>query len=182
MNGPAAEGSKVLVVDDNAELRALQEILLKPVYDVETAKCGEAGLNTLDHSIDVVLLDRNMPGLSGTETAVEIERSAHTPAVAIVSANPVDIDILEIPCDAYLEKPVKRPELISTIEELVLRNSHDGKLRNYFALKSKHQALKETTYGCFESTPAYKESLRELELLEKQVTASGVTGASATSD
>jgi len=87
MTRPADQVEKVLVVDDNDELRELQELLLKPAYTVETAESGESGLETLDHTIDVVLLDRNMPGLSGTETAITIQESEYTPAVAIVSAN-----------------------------------------------------------------------------------------------
>lgn len=182
MNGPSTDDNNILVVDDNADLRELHELLLTPTYSVETASSGEVCLDTLDHTVDVVLLDRNMPGLSGTETAREIERGPHTPAVAIVSANPVDIDILDIPCDAYLEKPVKKSHLINTIEELTSRQLHNAKMRNYLALKAKHQTLKEACYCDFESKPKYKQSVRELNSLEKQTTTSSVTGVSTTSD
>ena len=182
MNGPSADDNNILVVDDNADLRELRELLLTPTYSVETARSGEACLDTLDHTVDVVLLDRNMPELSGTETAMEIERGPHTPAVAIVSADPVDIDILDIPCDAYLEKPVSSQHLINTIGELISRQLHNAKMRAYLALKAKHQALKDSCYCCFENKPKYKQSVRELNSLEKQTTTSTVTGVSETSD
>jgi len=98
---------RILVVDDDPQLRELQRLFLEPQYDVETVSSGESALEVLDPTISVVLLDRKMPGLTGTETAVEIDRSEHTPAIAIVSANPPEIDIFDIPCDTYLEKPVK---------------------------------------------------------------------------
>lgn len=55
-------------------------------------------------------------------------------------------------------------------------------MRSYLALKAKHQALKDSCYCCYESKPKYKQSVRELNSLEKQTTTSSVTGASATSD
>ncbi|MFD1643529.1 response regulator [Halohasta litorea] len=172
---------KVLIIDDNDDLRELQKLLLKPTYSVETAECGMSGLETLDHSTDVVLLDRNMPGLSGTETAVAIRESEYNPAVAIVSANPADTDIFKIPCDAYLEKPVKQPDLISTVEELLSRALHDSTLREFLALESKHRALRKSTFGnCH--TDEFKESVRKLKSLEKQLAGNAVTGNSAVSD
>lgn len=181
MTRPADQVEKVLVVDDNDELRELQELLLKPAYMVETAENGESGLETLDQTVDVVLLDRNMPGLSGTETAVAIRESEYSPAVAIVSAKPADTDIFRIPCDVYLEKPVKQPDLISTVEELLSRALHDTLQREVLALKSKHQALQTSAFGnCH--TDEFRDSVRKLKSLEKQIAGNAVTGNSAVSD
>lgn len=172
---------KVLIIDDNDDLRELQKLLLKPTYSVETAECGMSGLETLDHSTDVVLLDRNMPGLTGTETAIAIRESEYTPAIAIVSANPADGDIFNIPCDTYLEKPIKRPDLINTVEDLISRGLHNTTLRKYLALKSKHQALKKSVFDNYHSSE-YRESVRELKSLEKQVAAKAGTKNAVESD
>ncbi len=66
----AAEGTRILVVEDEAPLRALtQEILLSAGYDVTTATSGVEALERLDHAgadvFDLIVADARMPGLGG---------------------------------------------------------------------------------------------------------------------
>ncbi|CDK38085.1 response regulator [Halorubrum sp. AJ67] len=160
---------KILVVDDGPQLRELQRLFLEPQYDVETASSGESALDALDPTVCVVLLDRKMPGLTGTETAIEIDRSEHTPAVAIVSANPPETDIFDIPCDACLEKPVGEHDLVGAVEELLSRPLHNPPQREYHALRSKHRALDKSPYGNCYTTPEYKHSVKKLGSLEERI-------------
>jgi len=67
---------KILVVDDEADfLKLIRRRLTKRNIDVETAISGEEALAFLaSHSVDVVVLDVRMPGLSGIETLKEIRK------------------------------------------------------------------------------------------------------------
>src|SRR5262245_53866026 len=82
--------AKILVVDDRAEnLLVYQTILEELGQDLLTARSGEEALKlVLAHEFAVVLLDVNMPGVDGFETAALIRkrrRSAHTPIIFVTA-------------------------------------------------------------------------------------------------
>ena len=93
--GPAVSevsrnNAKILVVDDRRDkLLAFQSILEELEQDIFTAGSGEEALKlVLEHDFAVVLLDVNMPGLDGLETAALIrkrKKSAHTPIIFITA-------------------------------------------------------------------------------------------------
>ena len=65
--GHVVQPYRVLIVDDDPVSRRLeQEILDSPNYLVTEASSGQAALDALrEHSFDVVLLDKRMPGMDG---------------------------------------------------------------------------------------------------------------------
>src|SRR5579872_3727357 len=78
--------SKILVVDDRADkLLVFQAILEELGQIIFTANSGEEALKLiLEHEFAVILLDVNMPGLDGLETAAMIrsrKKSSHTPII-----------------------------------------------------------------------------------------------------
>lgn len=82
--------AKVLVVDDRAEnLLVYQTILQELGQELITARSGEEALKqVLTHDFAVILLDVNMPGIDGFETAGLIrkrKRSSHTPIIFITA-------------------------------------------------------------------------------------------------
>src|SRR5580700_8762686 len=82
--------AKILVVDDRKDkLLAFQAILQELEQDIFTAGSGDEALKlVLEHDFAVILLDVNMPGLDGLETAALIrqrKKSAHTPIIFITA-------------------------------------------------------------------------------------------------
>src|ERR1700693_1838408 len=80
----------ILVVDDLPEkLLVLETVLGELGQSLVTARSGEEALRrVLNHEFAVILLDVNMPGLDGLETAALIRRrkkSAHTPIIFITA-------------------------------------------------------------------------------------------------
>jgi DNA-binding NtrC family response regulator len=67
----------VLLVDDDADvLRWLTRVLQKQPYQLFTARCGEEAVGILQRtSVDVVVTDQRMPGMSGTDLLAWIERN-----------------------------------------------------------------------------------------------------------
>lgn len=131
----------VLVVDDNRELADVYAETLDDTVETVTAYSGPDALESLDETIDIVLLDRRMPQLSGDDVLEAIEDRRLECRVLIVTAVDPDFDILDLSFDEYLQKPVRGEELIAAIDrQLVLRN-YDEQATEYVELQSKLDAL-----------------------------------------
>ncbi|NLV09874.1 MULTISPECIES: HalX domain-containing protein [Halomicrobium] len=137
-----SERATVLIVDDEPDVADAYAAQLRGQYDIQTVYSGEAALDALDPEIDVVLLDRRMPDISG-DAILERIRERDLPArVAMVTAVDPDFDIIDMPFDDYVVKPVSRDDLFETIERLQSCAAYQNHLREYYALTSKFAALK----------------------------------------
>ncbi|EMA38737.1 response regulator transcription factor [Halobiforma nitratireducens] len=161
----------VLIVEDEPDLANLYAAWLESEYDVETAYDGDEALAAIDETIDVVLLDRRMPGLSG-DTVLETIRERDLDCyVAMVTAVEPDFDIVGMGFDDYLVKPVSKDELFRIVDQLLLRSSYDEQLREFFALASKKALLDaEKSEAERESSQEYAELEDRLAALRVQVT------------
>ncbi len=134
----------LLIVEDEPDVAETYYLWLESSYEVRTAQNGDEGIEQLDETIDVVLLDRMMPGLSGDEVLAEIRTQELDCRVAMVTAVEPDFDILEMGFDAYLSKPVKSDELQNTVSNLLERSQYDALLQEYYALVEKRATLEAT--------------------------------------
>lgn len=130
----------VLVVEDEPEMRELLTTFVRPKYRVKSAETGTEAMELVE-SADVMLLDRRLPGMTGTEVLEAIRRDGNDIPVAMVSAVDPTFDILEMEFDDYLTKPVGQQELLTAVRALVQRIEHDPVLREYFALRTKIRLL-----------------------------------------
>lgn len=132
----------VLVADDNRDVVTAFAAYLGEDYDVRTAHDGDAAIESLDETVDVVLLDRDMPGTSGDEVLKHVESAGLTCRVAMVSGMEPDFDVVDMGFDDYLVKPIDGEVLRETVEHLHRRATYDAKLQECFALASKQALLK----------------------------------------
>lgn len=130
-----------MVVEDEHELRSLYADWLSEHYHVQSAATGKEAMRNLDDSIDVLLLDRRMPDLSGDAVLEEIDTESLGCRVAMVTAIEPTEDIVTMDFDDYLVKPVTAPELYDTVERLLVRQTYDTALQEYFSLVSKRAVL-----------------------------------------
>ncbi|QCC47979.1 bacterio-opsin activator domain-containing protein [Halobellus limi] len=137
----------VLVVDDDRDLADTCRYWLRDDYEVRVAYGGESALDQMDDAVDVVLLDRRMPDLSGDEVLDEIDARGYDCRVAMMTAVEPDTDIVDMPFDEYLVKPVDEDDLRETVEELLVRSEFDDRIREYFALVSTETVLDERDVG-----------------------------------
>jgi len=135
------EPATVLVVDDEPDVADAYAAQLEDQYTVSTAYGGEEALDKMDASVEVVLLDRRMPGISGDEVLETVRERDLNIRVAMVTAVDPDFDIIEMPFDDYIIKPVSRDELYETIERLLNAASYEEQMRQYYALSAKHATL-----------------------------------------
>lgn len=128
------------MVDDDPACRSLHEAWLTDRYEVATATDGEEALERLE-GMDVVLLDREMPGPNGPAVAEEIDERAADPFVVIVSAVEPDFEIVEMPIDEYVTKPVTGEELRSVVDTMLSRAECQDLLREFYSLASRKATL-----------------------------------------
>ncbi|ELV7516534.1 response regulator [Photobacterium damselae] len=116
--------AKVLLVDDDTELTALlHDILEMEGFEVEQANNGEQGLEKINASIDLVLLDVMMPKMNGTEMLRRLREKYSTP-VLMLTAKGDEIDRvlgLELGADDYLPKPFSDRELLARMRAILRR-------------------------------------------------------------
>jgi two-component system, NtrC family, response regulator HydG len=113
---------KVLVVDDDADLRlAVSSALSENHYLVDQARDGEEGVNRVRAgSYSLVLLDVNMPRMSGMEALKEIK--AHDPSIIVIMLTAFSNvrDAVEATKEGaynYLEKPIKAENLVYLVDK-----------------------------------------------------------------
>ena len=113
--------TRVLVVDDDREVReALAEVLDSNGYEVLTAKDGEEALATLDRdeSIELVLLDMNMPEPDGFDILRRLkayDRRRDVPVICLSARSAVEDKVagLKLGAADYLAKPFDVQELFA---------------------------------------------------------------------
>ncbi|MFB6142427.1 MAG: HalX domain-containing protein [Halorientalis sp.] len=142
-----SEGPVVLIVEDEPDVAETYKLWLQDEYQVRLAADGTEGWEKLDEDVDVVLLDRMMPGLSGDEVLDRIRDEGLSCRVAMVTAVEPDFDILEMGFDAYLNKPIRSDELHETIDKLLERSTYDTLLQEYYALVEKQATLETAKSG-----------------------------------
>lgn len=132
----------VLIVDDDPRLVKMHASWLETDYTVERAYDGEEAFRRLDDSIDIVLLDRRMPGISGEDILARIREWNLDCGVVMLSAVEPDFDIVDMGFDAYIVKPGIREEIRETVTDVLAREIHDEPLREYLALSAKESLLR----------------------------------------
>jgi DNA-binding response OmpR family regulator len=118
--------ARVLVVDDDADIRGLlKELLGRAGYDVVESSNGRDGLRTLySSSPDLVLLDVSMPELDGWQTLERIRDISDVPVVMLTAraAELEKVRGLKAGADDYVTKPFGRQELLARVEAHLRRS------------------------------------------------------------
>jgi len=124
--------ASVLIVDDERSMRDFLKILLeKEGHEVNTADSGSSALITLEKkSIDVVVSDIRMPGMTGIELLETVkEQSPELPIILITAFASPDDAVLAMKNGAfdYISKPFNVDEIKSVIESATNKNIHTQK-------------------------------------------------------
>lgn len=119
---------RVLIVDDESlarmRLAHLVNELSEPLVTV-VGQCADAleALKWLDHhEVDCILLDIQMPGISGVDLASRLRRLPNSPAVVFVTAHPEHaLTAFELEAVDYLTKPVRLERLQAALQRVAQR-------------------------------------------------------------
>jgi two-component system response regulator RegX3 len=124
--------TKVLVIEDEESFReALEFILTKEGFQIESAASGPDGLAAFDkYNPDIILLDLMLPGMSGTDVCKSIRAKSNVPII-MLTAKDAEVDKvvgLEVGADDYVTKPFSSPELIARIRAVLRRGSSEPRV------------------------------------------------------
>jgi two-component system, OmpR family, KDP operon response regulator KdpE len=122
----------LLLVDDEPQIRrVLQTTLYQAGYGVILAKNGQEGIDTVvrEHP-DLVLLDINLPDMSGFDACRMIRVSFAGPILMVTVRNSVrdKIDALDAGADDYIVKPFAMGELLARVRAALRRSSAEEPL------------------------------------------------------
>lgn len=161
----------ILIVDDEKDVLETFARWLEDDYEVLTANDGSEALDILEaNGIDIVLLDRRMPGLSGDEVLERIIELDLDCQVAMVTAVEPDLDIIGMGFDSYVVKPPTYEEFHETIENLLSRREHSDKRQEYWSLLSKRNALEEEVVrDQLEESEEYRALLQRIDELRDEL-------------
>lgn len=119
------EASKILIVDDNPEIREIIQILLQGEgFLIAQAQNGVEALEILGQQVfDLIILDIMMPGMNGYQTCLEIRKQSNAPILFLSAKGQESDKTLGFSSggDDYLVKPFSYNELVSRSKALIRR-------------------------------------------------------------
>jgi two-component system KDP operon response regulator KdpE len=118
---------RILVVDDDPQIRRMMRtILIAQGFEVTDARSGGEALEQLRSSkYDVILLDINMAGITGTETCRAVRAGSDVPIIMLTvrKAEKDKTEAFEAGADDYVTKPFSTPELLARIRARLRRKA-----------------------------------------------------------
>ncbi len=120
----------ILIVDDTPDnLRFLSSLLLNEGYNVRKATNGQMALTAVKTvPPDLILLDVNMPGMSGYEVCEHLKKDSQTSSVPVIFLSALDdvmdkVKAFQVGGADYITKPFKIEEVLARIQnQLTIRN------------------------------------------------------------
>lgn len=116
---------RILVVEDNADIRSYIRSILQPQYLVEEAENGKAGLEMLAlHDINLIISDLMMPGMDGIEMCKRVKSSIetdHIPLIMLTAKSDIEnrIEGLSLGAESYITKPFHPRHLMVRVAKLI---------------------------------------------------------------
>ena len=117
---------RILVVDNEPQIRRVMRTTLIPEgFEVDDAKSGDEALEHLrSEKYDLILLDINMPGMTGLETCRAIRAISDMPIIMLTvhNAEKDKVEALDAGADDYVTKPFGIEELLARIRATLRRS------------------------------------------------------------
>src|SRR5580765_3485923 len=125
-SNPASDRKCVLIVEDNPlNMKLFSAMIASQGYDVLQAADGHQGLAMAQqHRPDLVIMDVQLPGMSGLEVAQTLKADDNTRGIRIIATTAYALSddeqkIIENGCDAYMAKPIAITEFLELIDSLM---------------------------------------------------------------
>ncbi|WP_411879648.1 adenylate/guanylate cyclase domain-containing protein [Polaromonas sp. YR568] len=139
--------SRILVVDDTADIRYFLVTLLQDRYDVTAAASGEEGLQVAlsDKRPEIILLDVMMPGMDGYEVMRRLARDPRTadiPVIFLTALGSVEEEQfgLDLGATDYITKPISPPVLLARVRLHLERSANAKRLKTLSEQLSRYLA------------------------------------------
>ena len=106
------------MVDDEPQIRrVMRSVLVAEGYEVMEAECGEDALKLIhSEKYDLILLDINMPGITGVEVCRQVRTSCDIPIIIMSAGEENRTRALDAGADDYLRKPFGVSQIFSCVK------------------------------------------------------------------
>ncbi|HWP07124.1 MAG TPA: ATP-binding protein [Polyangiaceae bacterium] len=134
---PAGARLRILLCEDNADMRDYVTRLLGSTYDVESVNDGEQALNAVRRRIpDLVLSDVMVPKLDGLGLLAALRAETRLEAIPVIllsarAGESARVEGLRLGADDYLVKPFSARELLTRIAALIERRRVERTIREH---------------------------------------------------
>lgn len=127
-------GEQVLVIDDEESIqKSLSLVLTEEGYDASVSGTGNGGLEMLKQGhYDAVILDYKLPDTNGVDVAKAIrERDPDIPIIFITAYSSIEtaLTVMKLGAFDFLEKPLKRDDILSAVKRSLLTRKFFEKTR-----------------------------------------------------
>ncbi|MBP5534819.1 MAG: response regulator [Alphaproteobacteria bacterium] len=120
--------AKILIVEDNEmNMRLFSDLLKSRGYEVLQCMDGKKALSVVqENHPDLVLMDIQMPGISGLEVTALIRQSKDVAKTKIVAVTAFAMKgdeqkIIDGGCDGYIAKPIAVPNFLETVDSFLVK-------------------------------------------------------------
>lgn len=155
---------RILVVEDDEVIReGVSEYLREFNYTVIEAKDGREALEKFDSSVNLVILDIQIPFINGLEVLKEIRKKSNLPVLMLTAFGDEEfkIDAFTHLADGYMEKPFSLPVLKVRIDSLIKKSYSDADIFEY-----KDTEVNFTGYTAKVNGKSVDVNAKELEILK----------------
>jgi len=120
------EKGKILVIDDDEDVRALLKAMLEEEFDVHLAVDGEEALNYCNtRTYIAVVIDIALPGpYNGFQLIEEVRKLDYTPSIILITGLALSPEVREkaAEADAFIMKPFSIDEIIDVIHDALAKS------------------------------------------------------------
>lgn len=171
----------ILIIDDEVNIRKFLSISLENEgYRVLSAESGEEGLEIIERSnVNIVILDINLPGISGVRVLEEIQKLDHPPLVIVITAYGdirMAVEVMKLGAFDYITKPFELAEMHLTLQKAKVALEKEKQLSVF-----RRQASGEQFGNMIGESPIMKDIFKTIEKVARAPSATVlVTGESGT--
>ena len=174
-SGASLNREPILLVDDNPQIRrAVRTILVSQGFVVMDARTAEEALDIIrKQRVELILLDVNLPGMSGLEACREIRRTSHVPIIMLTVRDREQdkVQAFDAGADDYMVKPFGSDELTARVRATLRRTESERPAQ--FSVPGLHVDFERRTVSA--KGRVMRLTPKEFELLRHLVTNPGKT-------
>lgn len=135
--------AKVYIVDDEEEMKKIEEIFIRDVHEVTCFSSGSELLNAIQvQRPDVILLDIEMPFMNGFQV-LEALKGYNIPIIGVTGKNDraTILKFISAGAEGYMLKPPSKKQLLATIDDVLMKHEQKASKPNILLVDDEAESL-----------------------------------------